>query len=53
MNSFQALQTAILIINPVIRPFLATRFLKNYTTNFDETLHVLQGHTNGGFRKVS
>ena len=41
------------LINPVIRPFLVTRFLKNYTTKFNETLHVLLGHTNGGFRKVS
>ena len=31
----------ILIINSVIRPFMLTRFLKNYTTNFDETLHTL------------
>ena len=31
----------ILIINSVIRLFLLTRFLKNYTTNFDETLHTL------------
>ena len=31
----------ILIINSVIRPFLLTRFLKNCTTNFDETLHTL------------
>ena len=31
----------ILIINPVIRLFLLSSLLKNYTTNFDETLHVL------------
>ena len=33
--------TIILIINSVIRPFPLTHFLKNYTTNFDETLHTL------------
>ena len=38
----------ILIINPVIRVFLVTLFLRNYTTNFDETLHTLQGHANTG-----
>ena len=31
----------ILIINPVIRLFLLSSLLKNYTTNFNETLHVL------------
>ena len=31
----------ILIINPVIRLFLLCSLLKNYTTNFNETLHVL------------
>ena len=31
----------ILVINMVIRLFLFRRFLKNYTTNFDETLHIL------------
>ena len=43
----------ILIINPVIRLFLLRRFLKNYTTNFNEILHVLLGNTKGGYRKVS
>ena len=31
----------ILLINMIIRPFLLTHFFKNYTTNFDETLHIL------------
>ena len=43
----------ILIISSVIHPFLVTLFLRNYITNFDETLHTLLGHTNNGFRKVS
>ena len=43
----------ILIIINEICGSVESLFLRNYTTNFDETLHTLQGHANTGFRKFS